>query len=301
MVLVVKPSFIFGSEVSLDGTGVLYGLIAACSAGCAYVFVRILGTTAKMPWENVCFAQSLGQLVLALPFLYMFGQEFKIFPTAFEFCMIGAGATIGAVSQVLMTLGMQQEKSAAAGAMRMSDVFFGFCWQELLTQDRVSFLSVCGAAMIILGVLTIVFTKEKPSQGATGGSGSDSGDLEMGVKLSSQPVYNPVATMDDENIGDDCRGRLGEDEGGGGGVEGGMMMTSRDDSLSDDGEEFSLPNGLVPLGDGSIGTGSEHEDEMTDADFANISAIQASIEDVGVGGFMDQGMNAAEQAAETTE
>ena len=81
MVFVVKPSFIFGSDISLDPVGVTYGLIAACSAGCAYVFVRILGTRAKMPWENVCFAQSLGQLTLALPFLYMFKQHFKLFPS----------------------------------------------------------------------------------------------------------------------------------------------------------------------------------------------------------------------------
>lgn len=35
-----------------------------------------------------------------------------------------ATAVIGSVSQGLMTVGMQREKSAAASAMRMSDVFF---------------------------------------------------------------------------------------------------------------------------------------------------------------------------------
>lgn len=55
--LVAKPPFIFGREHTEDAgrfyLGVTYALICAFSAGFAYIFVRILGTTAKMPWANV--------------------------------------------------------------------------------------------------------------------------------------------------------------------------------------------------------------------------------------------------------
>lgn len=56
-VLVIKPPFLFGMNDSNSSgyffLGVFFALIAAVSAGFAYIFVRILGTTAKMPWANV--------------------------------------------------------------------------------------------------------------------------------------------------------------------------------------------------------------------------------------------------------
>ena len=66
--LVARPSFLFGgSQEANNPIGVLYGLIAAISAGAAYTCVRILGTSAKMPWANVCLAQSLGQVCTPFP------------------------------------------------------------------------------------------------------------------------------------------------------------------------------------------------------------------------------------------
>jgi len=191
MVFVVKPSFFFGGE-SLAPIGVFFGLVSACCAGSAYVFVRILGTSAKMPWENVCLAQSFAQIGLALPFLYMFGQSFKLILPAWQFFAVATGAIIGANSQILMTIGMQREKSAASGAMRMSDLLFGFFWQQLFTGDSVSPLSIVGALLIVSSVLMIVFSKEKPSAGAT---------IAQRAAKSTQlasPTYNPVALSDME-------------------------------------------------------------------------------------------------------
>ena len=74
--------------------------------------------------------------------------------------MLAAGGIIGAVSQIMMTLGMQREKSAAATAMRMSDVVFGFVWQSLFTQDPVSILSVTGAVLVASSILIVVVFKQ---------------------------------------------------------------------------------------------------------------------------------------------
>lgn len=61
VVLVARPPFFFADAAAgsspPDPTGVLFALIAAVSAGMAYTIVRMLGTTAKMPWgecEGVC-------------------------------------------------------------------------------------------------------------------------------------------------------------------------------------------------------------------------------------------------------
>lgn len=161
MVFIVKPTFIFSEDVALDHTGVLYGFISAFCAGSAYLFVRILGTIAKMPWENVCVVQGIGQLLLSPLFLIAFNQEFIIDLTPYEFFTIALTGVIGALSQILMTVGMQREKSAAAGAMRMSDVLFGFIWQQSFTNDSVSFLSVLGALMLMGSIMIILVSKEK--------------------------------------------------------------------------------------------------------------------------------------------
>jgi drug/metabolite transporter (DMT)-like permease len=49
--LVARPSFLFGGSV--DGLGVLMALMGAVTAAGAFVCIRILGTSAKMPYANV--------------------------------------------------------------------------------------------------------------------------------------------------------------------------------------------------------------------------------------------------------
>ena len=165
--LVARPPFIFGSTgdayAPSSYLGVVFGLLSALGAGTAYMCVRILGTTAKMPWANVCFAQAISQVALSLPLLYLSGQKLEFGLTVFEYFLVIATGLTGTVSQVAMTIGMQREKSASATAMRMSDVVFGFIWQVLFTGDAVTALSLIGAILVMSGVLTIVIFKQNDS------------------------------------------------------------------------------------------------------------------------------------------
>eukprot|EP01035_Chromulina_nebulosa_P030073 gene30073-39934_t len=106
--LIAKPSFLFGAENSESNTpagtmGIFFGLVSAVGAGGAYMFVRILGTTAKMPWANVCFAQALGQIFLSIPCFYLFNQSIPFDLPWFEYSLIILSGTVGAVSQAAMT------------------------------------------------------------------------------------------------------------------------------------------------------------------------------------------------------
>lgn len=204
-ILVAKPAFIFGeqhdnhhypshgsdsestpsssaSSSDSSGTsshdftvGVFCGLAAAMFAGFAFICVRVLGTTAKMPWANVCFSQALAQIFLSPPCLLIAGQSFNeiLHLTAWEYFLIFTGGFIGAWSQIAMTLGMQREKSATATAMRMSDVVFGFIWQMLFTPDPISFLSVIGAFLVTGSIMVVViFKPSNPDPSSTGSTGS---------------------------------------------------------------------------------------------------------------------------------
>lgn len=165
-IMVAKPPLIFGSSVD-TGTddpkqfylGVIISLSAAVCAGFAFVLVRMLGTSAKMPWSNVCFVQALGQMFLSIPSLYIAGQPLLLPVTPIELVMIFVVGFVGAWSQIAMTLGMQREKSAAASAMRMSDVVFGFIWQVLFTADKLNMLSLFGAILVGSSILVIVVFK----------------------------------------------------------------------------------------------------------------------------------------------
>lgn len=163
-VLVARPSFLFHStdrsEPSPDSLGVIYALFGSVASGGAYVLVRILGTTAKMPWANVCWAQSWGQILLSPPFQIIAGQPFRLDLSVYQFTLIFLGGFIGAWSQVAMTVGMQREKSATATAMRMSDIIFGYIWQVMFTDDTANWLSILGAFLITFSVLIIVAYKK---------------------------------------------------------------------------------------------------------------------------------------------
>ena len=169
--LVARPAFVFGG-VSADALGVTYALLGSFTAGMAYVLVRVLGTTALMPWSNVCVVQALGQILLSVPSSFLWNQSFKFDLSTKQFCLIFFGGSLGAWSQILMTIGMQREKSASATGMRMSDVVFGFVWQILFTSDEVTKMSVVGAVLVSLSVLMIVLFKQvdpaKPPPMTTG-------------------------------------------------------------------------------------------------------------------------------------
>lgn len=162
--LVVKPPILFGSSHMQSSSfylGVIYSLLACVTSACAYIFIRILGTTAKMPWANVVFAQAIGQVLLSFPSSYLFRKPLHLQQYSWQeysvVCLVGV---VGAFSQILMTIGMQREKSAAATAMRMSDLLFGFIWQALFTADEVSRMSVAGALLVSSSILIIVLFKQ---------------------------------------------------------------------------------------------------------------------------------------------
>lgn len=163
-ILVVKPPILFGSSQAQSSSfylGVIYSLLACVTSACAYIFIRILGTTAKMPWANVVFAQAIGQVLLSVPSSYLFRQPLHLQQYSWEeYSVVFLVGVVGAFSQILMTIGMQREKSAAATAMRMSDLLFGFIWQALFTADEVSRMSVAGALLVSSSILIIVICKQ---------------------------------------------------------------------------------------------------------------------------------------------
>ena len=191
VIFVAQPEFIFGSGTALAPIGVLFGVIASVSAGAAYTCVRILGTTAKMPWWNVCFAQSLGQIFASIPLMFII-KENRELPDLFELFVIISIGFVGSWSQIAMTVGMQREKSATATGMRMSDVFFGFIWQVLFTRDnKLSLLSIFGAMLVMGSIFVLIVLKPKADDIAKS-------TQQQSIELSSN--YNVLQTAERDSV-----------------------------------------------------------------------------------------------------
>lgn len=165
-VLVAKPSFLFGNDEGMSSAedaeyfwGVLYSLMSAVTGGLSFVFIRILGTSAKMPWANICFAQSIAQVLFSIPCMHLFGQRMEM-PTGPALGLILFAAVIGSISQIIMTVGMQREKSASATAMLTSEVIAGYLLQVAFTLDPVNRTSLLGAALVSVGIVVIVMAKQ---------------------------------------------------------------------------------------------------------------------------------------------
>jgi len=210
VILVGKPSVLFGHHsetTSLLGT--IYALLSALFAGAVFMILRLLGTTAKMPWPNVTFVQGLCQMIFIPPTLYLTQQSFRLNLSFNIFSLILIAGIVSSASQMCMTIGMQREKSALAGAMRMSDIVFSFLWQALFTNDTVNGFSVLGALLIMASILMVVLTKVKdikssisssPSSSNTSSTAIDEKHLEPVVGRDrniplSQLVSDPLASI----------------------------------------------------------------------------------------------------------
>lgn len=113
-VFITRPPFVFGDNgdnssaqysSTADRWGPVYGVLSAVCAGCVFVTVRMLGTTAKMPWANVSLAQALGQFVLAGPAMLISGQGVHAGGSVGMWVLIMIGGVIATVSQFAMTIG----------------------------------------------------------------------------------------------------------------------------------------------------------------------------------------------------
>lgn len=109
-VFVIRPPFLFSSDGdTLDPIGVLFCVIASLSAAGIFISIRLLGTTAKVPWKNLCIAQCFAQMLFAVPAAYISGQLFTFNLTSRQMLLIFCTGFVAAFSQSAMTIGLQRE------------------------------------------------------------------------------------------------------------------------------------------------------------------------------------------------
>lgn len=151
VVLVAKPSALFGAEAALDGWGVAAVAGAAVLSGFAYTFVRKLRQTDR-PMTIIFYLSWIG-LAGAAPFALGGGW---VWPTGWDWpLLLGIGLATHA-GQVGLTKGMARLEAGTASSIGYLQVVLAFAWGALVLREPVDGLSLLGAALVVSSVLLVV-------------------------------------------------------------------------------------------------------------------------------------------------
>uniref|UniRef100_A0A7S2GAX6 EamA domain-containing protein n=1 Tax=Octactis speculum TaxID=3111310 RepID=A0A7S2GAX6_9STRA len=115
----------------------------------------------KIAWPKLMLAQALGQIILSIPCAYFVGPPI-VFPRISQWLLLCAIGALGFGSQVCMTYGMQNAKTASAALTRQAGVVFGFVYQiTLFPSERLHLSTILGAIIISGSVAGLVFYNQR--------------------------------------------------------------------------------------------------------------------------------------------
>ncbi|MAQ93965.1 MAG: EamA family transporter [Rhodothermaceae bacterium] len=151
VMLVARPSFLFGAGVALDGWGAAAVATAAVLSGLAYTFVRKLRATDR-PMTIIFYLSWIGA-VGSLPFALTGAW---VWPTGWEWPLLLAIGLATHAGQVGLTKGMARLEAGTAASIGYLQVVLAFAWGALFLGDAVDGWSLAGAALVVSSVLLVV-------------------------------------------------------------------------------------------------------------------------------------------------
>jgi drug/metabolite transporter (DMT)-like permease len=149
VVLIGKPSLLFGGAGGLDGLAVAAVLAASMLSGSAYTFVRKLRET-DAPSVIILYLSGLG-VAAALPFAGSW-----VWPAGADWLwLFGAGAATQ-LGQMALTRGLHLEEAGRAMSVGYLQVVFAFVWGALVFGHLPDVRGLLGAALIVGSVLLVM-------------------------------------------------------------------------------------------------------------------------------------------------
>lgn len=149
VVLVTRPSFLFGYGHALEPTTVAIGLAGALCSATAYISVRKLGAT-EHP-SVIVFYFSLVSVFASLPF----ALANAVWPTPLEWLvLLGIGVTTQ-LGQISLTHGLRLERAGRATATGYLQIVFAALWGVIFFAELPDWGTVLGATLIIGSTLAL--------------------------------------------------------------------------------------------------------------------------------------------------
>jgi len=148
VLLVARPTFLFGGAATLDPLAVGIGLTGAVLSAAAYVVVRMLGTEHYMV---VILYFAVISSVGAIPAAALHA----VMPTPGEWLVLLAVGVTTHAGQVCMTRGLHLERAGRATAAGLVQIVFAAGWGLLVFGDAPGVWGLAGGALVVSGVLLL--------------------------------------------------------------------------------------------------------------------------------------------------
>jgi drug/metabolite transporter (DMT)-like permease len=157
VLIVVQPT---GSHLDPVGLAFAFGAIAASSF--AYVTVRELSRT-EHPLVIVFYFP-----LISLPLSIPWAVADWVTPAPSEWLLLLGIGLATQFAQVMLTMGLVAERAGRALSVGYLQIVFAMVWQTVLFDAPPSWTSIGGAALIIVGTLSVARSKgERPAPAGT--------------------------------------------------------------------------------------------------------------------------------------
>jgi len=176
VILITRPSFIFGGEARLEPWLVGLALVGAFCSACAYVTIR------KLTGEHPLV------IVFYLPMVTVAGTVPLVsrawtWPTPTQWAVLLGVGVATQIAQVYMTRGLQLEPAGRATAVGYLQIVFAGVWGMLFFGEYPDAWSLTGAALIVGSTLALAIWRASARPAATGEQMAP----ERGVVVPSDP------------------------------------------------------------------------------------------------------------------
>ena len=155
VLLITRPAFLFGGIASGIHSGhALIALMGGAFSGSAYATIR------QMPKERpevVVFYLPLMSVPMSLPFIASNWHA----PTWDEWLLLIGIGLATQLAQMSMTKGLQLEKTARATMVGYVQIIFAGAWGAMLFHERITLWTVVGAAIVLVGMLSLVIVHKE--------------------------------------------------------------------------------------------------------------------------------------------
>lgn len=215
VVLIAKPSFIFGSASDKESNGdesiessssekrilaTIVGLVGVCGASCVYIILRKIGMNAH-PLLSVSYFALTCCVVTFFAILVIPGLSFVLPSNAYQWTLFFIIGLSGFFMQFSLTAGVQRVKASRASLMAYSGMIFAVVWDVSIWHHFPGILSFLGIVLIVGNAIIILRFKPQKEE-ADKQPKHEGDDLERNGKYQKMENVDSIA-MDEFIITDD--------------------------------------------------------------------------------------------------
>jgi drug/metabolite transporter (DMT)-like permease len=158
VLLIARPTFLFGGDMRLDPFATLVGMAGALFSAAAYVSVRKLGRI-EHPMIIV-FYFTVVTVPASLPGMLISGA---VWPTGPELAFLAGVGVTAVLGQLYLTRGLQLEPAGRATAIGYVQIVFAATWGMIFFHEFPDALSLLGAAMVLVSVVVLARRRGSPA------------------------------------------------------------------------------------------------------------------------------------------